>query len=86
MNEQQIQSKIKQLLQKSGWIVVKTIKLSESGYPDLFCFRKGWTTFIEVKANRNICSALQELRHKQLREQGFEVIVAKGINDISHLI
>lgn len=75
MNEQQLQSKIKNNLKAKGWIVIKTIRLSEAGYPDLFCFKGGRTVFIEVKAGDNKPTPLQNLRHEQLRAQGFEVIV-----------
>lgn len=75
MKEQQLQSKIKNNLKAKGWIVIKTIRLSEAGYPDLFCFKNGRTVFIEVKARGNKPTPLQNLRHEQLRAQGFEVIV-----------
>lgn len=69
--EQQIQSKIKKYAEGKGWIVIKTIKLSEAGYPDLFMFKNGKTLFIEVKKAGGIISPLQELRQRQLRQQGF---------------
>ena len=69
--EQQIQSKIKKYAEGKGWIVIKTIKLSEAGYPDLFMFKNGKTLFIEVKKPGGIISPLQELRQRQLRQQGF---------------
>ena len=71
MTEQQIQSKIKKYAEGKGWIVIKTIKLSEAGYPDLFMFKNGKTLFIEVKKSGGIISQLQELRQRQLRQQGF---------------
>lgn len=69
--EQQIQSKIKKYAEGKGWIVIKTIKLSEAGYPDLFMFKNGKTLFIEVKKPGGVVSPLQELRQRQLRQQGF---------------
>lgn len=54
-----------------GWTVVKTIRLNKSGYPDLFCFRKGITMFIEVKEGKDTLKPLQKLRIKQLRDDGF---------------
>ena len=71
MTEQQIQTKIKKYAEGKGWIVIKTIKLSEAGYPDLFMFKNGKTLFIEVKKAGGVVSPLQELRQKQLRQQGF---------------
>lgn len=69
--EQQIQTKIKKYAEGKGWIVIKTIKLSEAGYPDLFMFKNGKTLFIEVKKAGGVVSPLQELRQKQLRQKGF---------------
>lgn len=71
ISEQQIQSKIKKYAEEKGWIVIKTIKLSEAGYPDLFMFKDGKTLFIEVKKPGGIISPLQELRRRQLIQQGF---------------
>ena len=47
--ESKEQTKIKKYLEKDGWIVVKTIQLSESGYPDLFAFRCGQTLLVFVR-------------------------------------
>lgn len=69
--EQQIQTKIKKYAEGKGWIVIKTIKLSEAGYPDLFMFKNGKTLFVEVKKAGGVVSPLQELRQRQLRQQGF---------------
>jgi hypothetical protein len=71
ISEQQIQTKIKKYAEGKGWIVIKTIKLSEAGFPDLFMFKDGKTIFIEVKKQGGIISPLQELRRKQLKQQGF---------------
>lgn len=74
MTEQQLQTKIKNKLQQEGWEVVKLIKTSWNGIPDLMCLRKGETMFIEVKKEKTgVLSKLQEIRIKQLRDQGFTV-------------
>ena len=74
MTEQQLQTKIKTKLQKEGWEIVKLIKTSWNGIPDLMCLRKGETMFIEVKKEKTgVLSKLQEIRIKQLRDQGFTV-------------
>jgi hypothetical protein len=73
MTEQQLQSKIKCFLKKDGWIVIKTIVLSENGFPDLFCFRNpGKTMFIEAKALGRKPEPLQEYRINELIKQGFK--------------
>lgn len=74
MTEQKLQTKIKNKLQQEGWEVVKLIKTSWNGIPDLMCLRKGETMFIEVKKEKTgVLSKLQEIRIKQLRDQGFTV-------------
>jgi len=84
--EQQIQSKIKKYAESKGWIVIKTIKLSEAGYPDLFMFKDGKTIFIEVKKPGGIISPLQELRQRQLREQGFTCEVIDNLEQFKNEI
>lgn len=73
MTEQQLQTRIKNKLQKEGWEIVKLIKTSWNGIPDLMCLRKGETMFIEVKKTTGVLSELQKIRIKQLRDQGFTV-------------
>ena len=76
--EQKLQSRIKADLQKKGWIVVKTILLSENGFPDLLCFRNKETVFIEVKSEKGVLSEIQKYRHKKLKEQGFKCLVVNS--------
>lgn len=79
--ESKEQTKIKKYLEKDGWIVVKTIQLSESGYPDLFAFRCGKTLFIEVKREKGgRLSEIQKYRIEMLSAQNFSVLVSHGFN------
>ena len=71
MEEQKLQTKIISDLDKRGWIVVKTITLSKSGFPDVFAFKNGHAIFFEVKAKNGIKSKLQQYRIKQLQSEGF---------------
>jgi len=71
MTEQAIQSKIKKKLELSGWLVIKLMKTSMNGIPDLMCLREGQTMFIEVKTGKGVVSPLQLERISQLRKQGF---------------
>lgn len=74
MTEQQVQTKIKNKLQKEGWEIVKLIKTSWNGIPDLMCLRNGETMFIEVKKEvKGVLSELQKIRIEMLRKQGFTV-------------
>jgi hypothetical protein len=66
------QSKIIKKYKSEGWIVIKTIKLSDSGYPDLFIFKDGQTKFIEVKKGNDSLKELQKFRIDELIKQGFD--------------
>ena len=82
MTEQQIQKKITDQLTNDGWFVIKLMKTSINGIPDLMALRNGTTKFIEVKKPRGIISEIQKYRIKQLRKQGFEAVVMDGIGSI----
>ena len=78
--EQQIQTKIINSLRREGWLCLKIIKLSASGYPDLLCHRNGETMYIEVKRHCGNLSELQKIRIEELREQGIIVKVWTDFN------
>lgn len=75
MLEQKIQYKIIKKLENDDWLVLKIIKLSKAGYPDLMCLKDGKTMFIEVKQPNGKLSELQKVRIEQLKKRGFEVKV-----------
>lgn len=72
-SEQQIQTKIKTKLESEGWTVIKLIKTSMNGIPDLLALKQGKSMFIEVKQESGKLSELQKLRIQQLRDNGFIV-------------
>jgi Holliday junction resolvase len=73
MLEQKIQAKITKRLQSDGWVVVKLLKTTMNGIPDLMALKDGVTKFIEVKQPTGVLSEIQKLRVRQLREMGFDV-------------
>jgi Holliday junction resolvase len=75
MLEQARQKKISDRLKKEGWIVVKLIKTTMNGIPDLMALRNGETLFVEVKQPKGKLAPIQELRIQELKEQGFRVEV-----------
>ena len=75
MLESKIQTKIKKRLEKDGWEVIKLIRTSMVGIPDLMALKDGVVKFIEVKQTVGILSEIQKIRIKQLKEKGFEVLV-----------
>ena len=66
------QTKTKKYYEDDGWIVLNTIKLSASGYPDLICLKEGKAVFIECKENGDTIKPLQEYRIDELIKQGFD--------------
>ena len=66
------QSRFIEKLKKEGWLVVKTIRLSEAGYPDVFAFRDGVSIFRELKVGNDTLKPLQKHRIDQLIKQGFD--------------
>jgi hypothetical protein len=65
------QTKIKNFLKKRGYIVLKIIKLSDNGYPDLYAFKKGYKDiWIESKEVNDNLKPLQEQRINELNQQG----------------
>ena len=86
MLEKAIQAKIKKELSKQGWIVLRPLMVSSSGYPDLWALKNGQCVFIEVKQPGKVPTPLQDMRHKELREAGFKVIIATSVNGIQNLL
>ena len=66
------QSKVKKQYEKEGYKVVKLIKLSENGYPDLMAMKEGKAVFIEIKEDGDTLKPLQEMRIDELKANGFE--------------
>lgn len=75
MLESAIQTKIKNKLKADGWDVIKLIRTSMVGIPDLMALKDGKVKFIEVKQKTGILDEIQKLRIKQLKAKGFEVLV-----------
>jgi Holliday junction resolvase len=73
MTEQQLQSKIKKKLTQQGWLVIKLIKTSMNGIPDLMCLKNGELIFIEVKKDTGRLSKLQKYTQSELIKKGFTV-------------
>lgn len=66
------QDKLIKEYKQDGYIVIKTIRLNDSGYPDLFLFKNAVAKFVESKEANDTLSELQKLRINQLIKQGFE--------------
>jgi len=66
------QSKVIKEYEDKGYIVLKTIRLSRSGLPDLMCLKDGKTIWIEVKEPTDTLKKLQKYWIDRLRLDGFE--------------
>lgn len=75
MLESKIQSKIVKKLTEDGWLVIKLIRTSVAGVPDLMCLREGKTMFVEVKQPKGVLSEIQQYRIAELKREGFEVFI-----------
>jgi Holliday junction resolvase len=80
MLESARQTKIKKQLEKEGYFVIKLIKTSVNGIPDLMALKNGETIFVEVKQPKGVLSEIQKYRIKELREKGFLVYIWTDYN------
>lgn len=76
MTEAQIQRRLIIDLERAGWYVVKLIKTTKNGIPDLICHKDGRTVYIEVKRPGQKPRPLQSYRHKELADHGILTITA----------
>lgn len=82
MTEQQIQTRIKKHFESQGYFVIKLIKTSVNGIPDLLAIKEDRTKFIEVKKPGGVLSELQKYRIRELRKQGIDAVAMDGIDSI----
>lgn len=76
------QTKLKEHFKKEGYKVLKLVRLSENGYPDLMLLKNGESIFIEVKEEKDTLKELQKLRINELISNGFKALCiqkTKGI-------
>jgi hypothetical protein len=80
--ESKIQARIKARFENAGWIVVKLIQTNCNGIPDLMCLKDGKTVFVEVKQPGKKPTELQQFRHDQLTQNGFQVFILSSEKEI----
>jgi Holliday junction resolvase len=79
--ESTYQRKLKKHFEGKGWLVIKIIRATVNGYPDLMLLHPlRPTIFIEVKDDHGVLSKVQEYRIKELQEKGFIAMVTKPSN------
>lgn len=65
------QKEIIKAYEKDGYLVLKTIRLNKSGFPDIISLKDGNAVFIEVKEEKDTLKPLQKKRIDELKKQGF---------------
>jgi hypothetical protein len=79
--ESTYQRKLKKHFEGNGWLVIKIIRATVNGYPDLMLLHPlRPTIFIEVKDEGGVLSKVQEYRIKELQAKGFIAMVTKPSN------
>lgn len=76
------QDSIRDKYKSLGYKVVKVMKLSENGYPDLLCMKDAKCVWIESKEANDTLKPLQKLRINELNAMGFQAFClqkGKGI-------
>jgi Holliday junction resolvase len=75
--ESTYQRRLKKHFEGKGWLVIKIIRATVNGYPDLILLHPNRPTiFIEVKNTGGKLSPVQEYRIKELNERGFIALVS----------
>jgi hypothetical protein len=75
--ESKYQRKLKNKAESLGWLVIKIVRATVNGYPDLILLHpERPTVFIEVKDTGGKVSPVQEYRIKELKERGFIALVS----------
>jgi hypothetical protein len=77
MAEKDYQRKLKAEAERHGWLVIKLVRATVNGYPDLLLLHpvRG-VAFVEVKAKGGRLSKLQEYRINSLTAQGFTALIS----------
>ena len=81
MTESKLQTKIIKDLESKGYYVIKTIKLNKNGLHDIFAFKNGLATFIEVKATGQKPKKLQLFRIEEVKQYGIKSFWVDSFED-----
>lgn len=82
--ESKLQTRIRKNLEKN-WYVVKVSICNKPGFPDLMALNAGRTMFFEIKSAGKKAKPLQEHRHTELRDRGFQVFVIDTWEQYLHI-
>lgn len=77
MTEQQIQNKITKRYEAQGYFVLKLIKTTKNGIPDLLVMKGNEFFFVEVKTPIGRLSPIQEFRIAELSNYGIQTKIER---------
>ena len=87
MREREIEHKLFLTAKAAGGIALKFVSPGMDGMPDrIVLMPDGHMGFVEVKAPGKRPRALQEARHRMLRQLGYRVYVLDNIEQIGGII
>ena len=87
MKEKNLERMLVRTVKQSGGIALKFVSPGMAGVPDrLVLFPEEKAAFVEMKAPGKKPTALQRLRHAQLRSLGFRVFVIDGKEQIEEML
>lgn len=93
MAESDYQRKLKREAEAMGWTVIKLVRATVNGYPDLLLLHPiAGVVFLEVKGKGGKLSKLQEYRLNDLTSKGFTAFAAdpsehdKTINTLRNIM
>lgn len=85
--EGKVKTAVKKILEEHGvfYFFPPANGLGRSGIPDIVCCIDGKFVGIEVKTEKGVLSALQDVCHADIRASGGNVFVVWGMSDIPAL-
>lgn len=87
MREKEIERKLVKAVKDKGGICPKLVSPGTDGMPDRMALLPGERIlFVEVKAPGKKPRPIQELRHRQLTDLGFEVYVLDDVKRIPEIL
>ncbi len=75
MKESAFQRKLILRFEKAGYYVIKLIKTSKNGCPDLLVMKNDTYFFVEVKAKKGVVSELQKYRIEEMKKFGITTFI-----------
>jgi Holliday junction resolvase len=76
------QSRVIKEYEENGYLVLKIIKLSKAGYPDLQCIKDGKSIFIECKEKNDTLKPLQKFRIDELKKYGCDAFCLQDVKGV----